>query len=540
MDPASTFNCKGRLRPDPGQLCLIGAVLFSLLWISPTPAFEIDTQSDVKLRWDTTAKYSAAWRVKNRSDQLVADQNSDDGDRNFDRGLISNRLDLLSEMDVTYGSIGARLSGAGWFDTAYHQSNDNDSPATANSFSVPHDRFTDATRRLHGGKAEILDAFVFTNTQLGPLPVTVRAGRHTLLWGESLLLAFNGISYAQAPLDLIKAISVPGTQAKELFLPVGQISCQLRPTETLSLAAYYQYEWRKTRLPAAGSYFSAADLLDAGGERLFTEPGSALFRGRDVEGSDIGQWGISTRYRAQGVDTDFGLYYIRFHEKLPQLYLRQGAGADPSIGKVGEYSLVYPEDVRLIGASFATTVADVSLAGELHVRRNTPLAGTPQQVTPSLAADNRGNPLYAVGETVHAQVSVIHVMPASLFWDSASTLAEVGWQHLMDITRNPGAFDATRRRDAWGFQTVFTPTYFQVLTDLDIDMPLTLSYTPQGKSPLPFFNGPHKGGVMAVGVSALYRKLWNAGLQFTHFYGGVGFQTLKDRDFVSLSIQRTF
>ena len=539
MEQASSFFRKTRFRHGLGRSWLIGSAL-SLLWISPTPAFEIDTHSEVKLRWDTTAKYSAAWRVKNRSERLIADRNSDDGDRNFDRGLISNRVDLLSEMDVTHGGIGARLSGAGWYDDVYQRSNDNDSPATASSFSVPHDRFADATRRLHGGKAEILDAFVFANGHPG-VPTAVRAGRHTLLWGESLFLAFNGISYAQAPLDLIKAISVPGTQAKELFLPVGQISCQLRPTQTLSLAAYYQYEWRKTRLPAAGSYFSSADLLDAGGERLFPgPPESALFRGRDLEARDSGQWGISARYRAQGIDTDFGLYYIRFHEKLPQLYLRQGEGADPAIGKAGEYSLVYPEDVRLLGASFATTLADVSLAGEVHVRHNTPLAGSPQQVSPDLAADNRSNPLYAVGETVHAQISAIRVMPASLFWDSANALAEVGWQHLIDISRNPGAFDATRRRDAWGFQTVFTPTYFQVATDLDIDVPLTLSYTPQGKSPLPFFNGPHKGGTMGVGVSALYRRVWNVGLQFIHFYGGVSFQALKDRDFVSLSIQRTF
>lgn len=539
MHPASASISEGRLRRGFGRGCLVGSLL-SLLWTSPAPAFEIDTHSDAILRWDTTAKYSSAWRVRERSDSLSADRNSDDGNRNFQRGLISNRIDLLSELDVAYRSIGARLSGAGWFDAVYHRSNDNDSPATANSFSVPHDRFTDATRRLHGGKAEILDAFVFANGDLG-VPVTVRAGRHTLLWGESLLLAFNGISYAQAPLDFIKGISVPGTQAKELFLPVGQVSCQLRPTETLSFAAYYQYEWRKTRLPAAGSYFSSADLLDAGGERLFlAPPGGALFRGRDLEARDAGQWGISTRYRAQGIDTDFGLYYIRFHEKLPQLYLRPGAGDDPAIGKVGEYLLVYPEGVRLFGASFATTAADASLAGEVHLRRNTPLAGTPQSVTPDPAADNRSHPLYAVGETVHAQVSAIYVLPSTLFWDSAGLLAEVGWQHLIEITRNGAAFDATRRRDAWGFQTVFTPTYFQVLPDLDIDLPLTLSYTPRGKSPLPVFNGPHKGGVVSAGVSALYRKVWNAGLQFTHFYGGAAYQVLKDRDFVSLSIQRTF
>lgn len=512
--------------------------------ISPALAFKFDTGTDITLRWDNTVKYSAAWRAESASARLIADANTDDGDRNFDRGLIGSRVDLLSELDVTYRAIGARVSGAGWYDAVYHQTSDNNSPGTANPFSVPHDEFTDATRRLHGGKAEILDAFVFSNAPLGAVPASLKAGRHTLLWGESLLLATNGISYAQAPLDFIKAISVPGSQAKELFMPVGQVSGQLRPTTALSLAAYYQFEWRETRIPAVGSYFSSVDILDEGGERLFTgAPGEALFRGRDDEGHDTGQWGLSTRYRMEAIDTDFGLYYIRFHEKLPQLYLLPEAGADPAIGKVGEYSLVYPEDIQLIGTSFATTVAEVSLAGEAHMRFDTPLASTPQSVLPAIvdtAADNRNHPLYAVGNTVHAQVSAIYVLPPWMLWDSASWLGEVGWQHLAHISENPDAFDPGRRRDAWGFQTVFTPTYYQVLPDLDINLPLTLSYTPQGKSPLAVFNGPHEGGTMSVGVSGMYRKVWNASVQFTHFYGSDEFQTLKDRDFIAFSIQRTF
>ena len=527
---------------NPGTISLyLFAAMACLVGISPACAFELDTGTDVKLRWDNTAKYSAAWRVERASAGLIADANTDDGNRNFDRGFISNRIDLLSELDVTYRDIGARLSGAGWYDAVYHQTSDNDSPGTANSFSAPHDEFTDATRRLHGGKAEILDAFVFGNGRLGAVPVSLKAGRHTLLWGESLLLATNGISYAQAPLDFIKAISVPGTQAKELFMPVGQVSGQVRPTTALSLAAYYQFEWRKTRIPAAGSYFSSADLLDEGGERLFAgASGEALFRGRDEEGRDSGQWGLSTRYRAETIDTDFGLYYIRFHEKLPQLYLLPGAGSDPAIGKVGEYSLVYPEDIQLLGTSFATTVAEVSLAGEAHLRFDTPLASIPQSVSPDTAADNRDHPLYAVGDTIHAQVSAVYILPPWTLWDSASLLGEVGWQHLAHIGKNPDAFDPGRRRDAWGLQLVFTPTYYQVLPDLDINLPLALGYTPEGRSPLAAFNGPHEGGTMSAGVSGMYRKVWNATVQFTHFYGSEEFQTLKDRDFIAFSIQRTF
>lgn len=157
-------------------------------------AFEFDTESDVKGRWDNTVRYSAARRLNGPLPALLSNINADDGNRNFDTGLISNRLDLLSELDITYKSVGLRVSGAAWYDTLYNRPNDNNSPATVNAFTEPYNEFTDATSRLHGKKAEILDAFVFGNGRIGDMPASVRIGKHTLLWGENLLLATNGIS----------------------------------------------------------------------------------------------------------------------------------------------------------------------------------------------------------------------------------------------------------------------------------------------------------------------------------------------------------
>ena len=137
---------------------------------------------DVELRWDNTVKYSAGVRVKSRSDTLVgfapppADGgaypgalNGDDGDRNFKKGgLTSNRLDLLSELDLVYRKdLGLRVSAAGWYDAVYNKANSNDSAISNNSISVPSNEFTDATRKLHGRKAEVLDAFVFGATDVG-------------------------------------------------------------------------------------------------------------------------------------------------------------------------------------------------------------------------------------------------------------------------------------------------------------------------------------------------------------------------------------
>jgi hypothetical protein len=434
------------------------------------------------------------------------------------------------------------VTGAGWYDLIYNLPNDNDSPATANSRSVPNDEFTTATRDLHGRKAEILDAFGFANATLAGVPVGLRAGWHTLLWGETLLLADNGILYAQAPLDVIKALSLPGAQAKELFLPVGQISAQVRPSSGVSFAAYYQYQFRRTRLPAAGSYFSGVDILDAGGERLLTgPPGAGLSRGKDLEGRDSGQWGAATRVRVEAIQTEFGLYFINFHEKLPQVYLYPGVNPDPATGKLGEYILVFPEDITVVGASFATAFGPVSFAGEAHLRHNTPLASIPQAVMPGVNADNDDNPLYAVGDTIHALLSGIYLLGTSPAWHSASLVAELGWQWCPRITENPMAFDPRRDRQAIGVRALFSPTYYQLWPHLDLTVPLTVAYNPRGKGPHAAFNGgAHAGGVASVGVTGEYRRLWIGSLQASYFFGPAEFQPQRDRHFLAFSILRTF
>ncbi|HXR00477.1 MAG TPA: DUF1302 family protein, partial [Pseudomonas sp.] len=268
---------------------------------------------DFKVRWDNTMKYSAGVRVKNPDDTLTqyapatagsgagpAALNGDDGDRNFKAGrLISNRFDLLSEMDVVYrDDYGFRLSGAAWYDDVYNQKNDNDSPGTNNSLSVRSDEFTHDTRNLHGRKAELLDAFVFGGADVGSARVSGRLGRHTVLWGESLFYGANAIAGTQSPVDAVKASSVPGSTTKEIIMPVGQFSGQIQFSPALTVMGYYQYEWQETRLPGAGSYFSSADFIGEGGERIRFAPGNpgiGLSRGANINAGDHGQYGLGLR-----------------------------------------------------------------------------------------------------------------------------------------------------------------------------------------------------------------------------------------------------
>ena len=529
-------------------------------------AFSVDTGSpDFKLRWDNTVKYSAAWRTQNPSSKLTEGQvslNQDDGDRAFKKGLISNRTDILSELDMSFKNVGARLSGAAWYDSAYQHGNDNDDPARANARSVAYDEFTDDTRHLHGGDGELLDAFVYWNGEITDRATSVRAGRHGLIWGESLFFGANGIAGGMAPVDVVKAQSVPNTQFKEITRPVNQLSGTFQLTDDVSLGAYYQLEWEETRLPGAGSYFSTSDTIGEGNERLIVgapfpaflggNPGSpaAFFHGNDKEARSSGQGGLQLKYSAETVE--YGLYAIQYHDKTPKLYLKPSAGAPNfSTGQIGEYYWVYPEDIRAFGASFSTTVDEYSFAGEASMRWNMPLVSNGQTVLPGVVADNDDDALYAVGRTAHVNLNVLASFGPNFLARESGLVGEIAWNRLLNVTKNRAALDPNATDDGLGFKVVYTPTYRQFFSGIDISIPVGLSYFPLGKSAVVSSFGPDNGGDMNIGITATYLDRVTAGLTYTHYYGAEDTnlnaasqfnykQSLKDRDYLSFSVKTTF
>lgn len=528
--------------------------LSAALYCASGMALDIDTgNADLKLNWDNTFKYMAMERLKSPAAALTADANQDDGDRNFKRGLVSNRVDWLTELDVAYSNLGMRLSGAAWYDGLYNRSNNHDAP-TANAASVGANEFPDATARLHGRKGELLDAFVFGKFALADMPATLRLGKHTLVYGETLFFGANGIAAAQGPVDVIKLYSVPNSQFKELLMPVNQLSGQLQLNSSWSVGGYYQLDWKRTRIPAAGSYFSTLDFMDVGGERIFVGPGMSFNRGADVQASEHGQGGLQARFRPQGSDVEYGFYAARYHDKTPQLYLTPGAGFNPATGQVGQYRLVYPEGIKTLGASFSTLIGDANIAGELSYRDNMPLVSN-AQIDPTGTADNGARALYAIGKSAHLNLSAIYGLGKSAVFDNAILTAELGMNRLLSVTRNPGALDPNTARDAWGARMIFEPNYYQVAAGLDLAVPIGLGYNFGGNSAVvgAFNGGPDKGGDLSIGVKGTYLGTTKFALNYTRFLGsakttldparGNQFnfgQALKDRDYLSLSLQHSF
>lgn len=519
--------------------CAVGGLV-----LPAAQAFQFDTGNpDLQTRWDNTVKYSNSWRLKGADSKVggsSANPNINDGDQNFSRGLISNRLDLLSEFDLRYKrDYGLRVSGAGWYDSVYNRSNDNDGSTFNNSLSVSQDHFTRETEKLQGRKAEFLDAFVYGRFQMGETDLNLKAGQFAQIYGESLFFGTNGIAVAQLSPDVIKATSVPGAQVKEIMMPIKQLSASWQLNPGLTLGAYYQLEWRKARLPAAGSYFSFADFVDQGGESLLT-PYGLLTRGKDQHARDSGQGGVQLKYKTG--DYEFGLYAAQFHDKFPQFY-----------ANATDYELVYGENIQTLGVSVSTLVGEASVAAEVSVRHNMPLVATGNTIfLPADNADNNDHPAYPVGNTLHANLSIINVLAASPLWQGATVLGEVAFNRRMSITKNADMLDPSATRDATSMRFEFRPEYFQVLPQVDVQVPINIGYGLGGRTSV---NGagflPDGGGDVSVGVKADYQKTWYLAANYTHFFGsadgivdGNGALTYnqyyRDRDFVSFSIQRSF
>ncbi|HEY9081289.1 DUF1302 domain-containing protein [Magnetovibrio sp.] len=548
------------------------------LIIAPTvQAAEIETGNpDLKVRWDNTVNVSTAFRVRNQSNKLTGravggngvdfGANQDDGDRNFDKGVISERVDLLTELEVSTWDYGVRLSGAAWYDRVYNQKTDHDLVNNSNRTQpgLASNKFPNPTRKQHGKNAEILDAFAWGKFDAADKPVTMRLGRHSLVYGETVFYGSNGIAEAQGPIDLVKMLSLPGTKFKDVLRPVEQLSASIQLSPEYSLGAYYQFKWRDTKIPGVGSYLSTTDYVGPGNEFYIATPGTnGSTPNADLKPKDGGQFGVQLLASPGDGDWQFGLYGARYHAKTPTAMYNEGfVVAGPNTIPT-QYRWMYAQNVKTAGASASTSIGNINVAAEGSVRWNAPLNSDPQANigaggTGTGAGDNASNPLYAVGRTGHLNLSAITVLEPSSLWDGGSVVGEYAFNRTLDVTRNQSALDTNTTHNASSLRVLFSPAYFQVLPGLDIEVPMGVGYNFGGRSSAVanFNGGSSDSGDFRLGLKGTYQSDWEFGINYIGYFGRTGTylealsttqgaqlsfdQPLKDRDFVTLNIKRAF
>lgn len=332
--------------------------------------------------------------------------NGNDGRQNFEKGdVISRIFKGTSELSLNYQNFGTVVGVKYWYDDALENGEGH--------FKEFDDSGFDDLAKFSG--IELMDAYVWGEFEIAERPLDVRVGRQVLSWGESTFIQ-GGINVIN-PVD-VNAITRPGVEIKEALLPVNMVSLSMGLTDNISASAFYQLEWQGTVLPGCGTFFATSDSIQPGCGPLYavsglTEeqqenmslvnpalPDSAnmvLPRLSDDEPSDSGQWGVALNYFAEWLnDTEFGLYMINYHSRLPYVsaqtadyddrpgngFFLNGVSNNPAYGdasipmvKGPEYRAMFPENIRLYGVSFNTSGPfGMSIAGELSYRPDMPIA----------------------------------------------------------------------------------------------------------------------------------------------------------------------
>lgn len=534
-------------------------------------AMELDTGNpDLSMRWDNTVRYTGGWRMKDQDSRIVNSFVTDESDSKFDKNdMVTNRIDLISEFDFVYQKKhGFRVSGAAWYDEAYQDTQVKQNPALR-ALTIPssynNNEYSAETKRWYKGMSgEFLDAFVFSSLDMGGTPLNLKLGQHTVYWGQAMLYG-AGIAYSQAGFDVRKAVANPGSELKELFLPVNQLSIQSQVMPELSIAAQYFFDWNAYRVPEGGTYLSSVDMVMSGPNRTgIPNPvlAAAYLPRADplLPDHKSGNWGLNVKWSPNfmGGGSIAGTYR-ELDEKVPWLFLKPDFSG---------YRAVYPRDTKIYGLTMDFPVGPVSVAGEVSLRKNAALA------TPAFSPVTDG----ARGDVWHFAVNGMYLLPKTPVWDTGVLIVEAYGSSLDKITKNealyqgvgratctnpltgvPGSgnkFDGCGTKSAWGTGIIFQPQWLGVYPGVDLTLPISGTYQVSGNDS--DFAGGNEGAFgYSIGLEADVRRTVKVNLSYNGYGGKIsreapgpagvmwasnngGNALLRDRGWLALTVKTTF
>lgn len=592
------------------------ALAAAVLVLAPTGA-AIDGQSgDFKWSVGTTLTYGLGVRLDDPDKAIVGraaggtafSVNGDDGNQNYGTGIFTNAGKVTTDVELSYKSFGVFVRGYAFYDIENEKGDRARTP------------LSEAALDRVGSRAEVRDAFAWLRFDLGAKPGEIRAGWQVVNWGESTFIQ-GGIN-AINPVD-VSALRVPGSEIRDALLPVGAVRLSLKPSQNTSIEGFYQYDWTKTKIDPVGSYFSTTDLAGDGATKVMlgfgsapdtipvgvnvpgvTPVGVAVPRTADLEPEDGGQWGAAFRLFAPSLGgTEFGLYYLNYHSRLPVIMARTGTAAGIGLpggyASTAQYFLAYPEDVQLFGLSFNTQLgrSGVALQGEVSHRLDVPLqvddvellyaALTPLRLLPNvpqlaplrglgalLAATNQVGAYgfteqiagYRLFDTTQVQMTATKAFSRVLGADQLVLVGEAAWSKVHDLPdrsvlrlEGPGTYtsgnaahqgagvqpgtepaDAFPTSSAWGFVVAARLEFNNAIGAVNLIPRASFAWDVNGISPGPGGNFLEDRKAVTVGLGAQYRINWEADLSYTAFSGAGRYNLINDRDFVAANIKYSF
>jgi hypothetical protein len=296
-----------------------------------------------------------------------------------------------------------------------------------------------------GPSGEFLDAFVFGGFDLGNTAVNFKLGQHNVYWGESLYNFVSGVAYNQGPVDIRKALTTPGIEAKEVFRPINQLSASAELGDGMSIAAQYAFDWKPTLLPEGGTYMGAADFLSMeGGGSVPAAIGLNIpFNGVTAKPKHTsGDFGLAFKWKSDMLDARMGAYYREYTEKMPQLVFTGLSGSVPT-GFGLDYSA---KKAKMLGLSMGKQVGDLSVGMDLTYRTDAALQANPLKTPSGAILRSMGDDLPR-GKVFAGVVNAIAFLGTTDYYDSATLSTEFNFSHLQSVTSGKDFFKGEGLRD---------------------------------------------------------------------------------------------
>jgi hypothetical protein len=599
------------------------------------PAFGVSFNiGEIEGSFDSSLSVGASWSTAHPNRDLIGvnnggkglSQTSDDGHLNFKRGeTFSKIFKGIHDLELKYGDTGVFVRGKYWYDFELKDE--------SREFKDISDNNRKEGAKSSGG--QILDAFIYHNYSIADQPGNVRFGKQVVSWGESTFIG-GGINSIN-PID-VSAFRRPGAEIKEGLIPVNMFYVSQTLTDNLSAEAFYQLEWDQTVTDNCGTFFSQPDVISDGcsdnlrllSKRSFlaTQPGALpllnnfgvnvneegvlVKRGPDRDARDSGQFGVAMHYNFEPLDTEFGAYFMNYHSRAP-IFSARGASAatyaaansltlTPAsslrpliVAGNSSYFVEYPEDIRLYGLSFSTTLpTGTAWSGELSYRPNAPVqlnttdilyAGVTPLVGLGAASPLKGSADqdlngYRRKELTQFQTTFTHFFDQVMGASRLTLVGEIGVTHVGGLessskarygrdpvygpgqgalcaTLNSGTIagagpgtDASNRTancnnegfttsTSWGYRGRAIWEYPDVYAGVNLKPNVAWSHDVKGYSPGPGGNFEEGRKAVSLGLDAEYQNTYTASLAYTNFFGG-DYTTVDDRDFVALSFGVNF
>lgn len=352
-------------------------------------------------------------------------------------------------------------------------------------------------------------------------------------------------------------------------------------------------------------------------------PTKVALKGKGYDGKtepdDGGQYGLRLgMFLPEWNDTEVALYHVNYHSRRPLISGRVSNFTQASIQQdlamiatteitsdnvsdlkaFAKATNEYPEDIKLYGLSFNTSLGETAFAGEFTFREDEPLqiddvellyAAMPEQLAiaglrpefAGISQMSKGDAASVVGpgelakgyierNTSQLQFTATHLFGPSLGADSWAVVGEIGGVRINNmpeydeirlnvsgtgrsgVIQGPGSSDYSSLHMAlsngpeqksfatassWGYRLIAKGDYFNLYNGINFSPRFVFSHDVNGNTPDPMFLFIEDRKSLGATMSFNYQNAWSLDVSYNSFWGGGDTNTFSDRDYVSFNLK---